>query len=186
MAVLLRAETAYFDEHEFDPVGGAGMYYDLPPMERKLAHIGLHVGNIAMGKLVMFRTINSMSLMHEQIIPDLALYATQLANIFEFTDDEIQPTGKLPPFNFQRIDDQVRLAGAAFTRYIEPLQHGVKPADKQPFITAARQMWQSAMEFGVEYGRPDITAAQLERMQQKLGHKIPGRQSRSSKLQAIA
>lgn len=171
MPTLLRAETAYFDAHEFDPPGGPGLYEDLSPFNRKLAHIGLHVGNIAMEKLVLFRTHNRMALMHDEIIPDLVLYATQLATLFDIPDEnfEVEPR----PFNFTEVDDRVRLAGAAFTKYIEPREHEPAPVDRAPFVRSSKMLYSSALAFGIEYGMADVAGAQLRRMERKLGHKIP-------------
>ncbi len=162
MGLLLRAEQQYFDDVEFD-VGG---YLDLPKDQRKLAHIGWHVVKIATGKLVRFRQRNNLGLMHNDIIPNLVLYTTQLANMLPVPDEAFDTN--ISPFNFQRVDDQVRLAADAFAEFAEPREHTPIP-NVAELTEATTLMYVSALEFGQEYGRPNLKAAHLALMESKIG-----------------
>lgn len=171
MPRLLRAEQAFFDEVEFDPTDGPGLYAELTPRDAKIAHIGWHVGNIANIKMPDFIERNNLGLVHTEIIPDLVMYSTQLANLLPVPDEafEYQPAH----FALPQVDLQIRRAAGCFSKYVERLEHGEEPTTPGLPRRGAILMYRSAIDLAVEFGSVDVAGLHRARMVLKMKRQFP-------------
>ena len=169
MPRLLRAEQVYFDRRHFDPPKEG--YQRLNRRDAKIEHIGLHVGKIAGTKMLDFMHGGRMEVMTGEIIPDLAIYSTQLANLLRIPDGafEYQPG----IFSLGIADANIRRAAGKLFEYSEPRRHGPQPEDTRGPEQAAQMMYNTALDLSVEYGVIDLPSAQLERLEALMGHAFP-------------
>ena len=161
----------YFDRVKFDPPNG---YVELSILDEKVRHIQLHVAKAAM-KLVK----GNDDIIKQQVIPDAAIYRSQLLNIiglenvpdflssFPENIDELDPDSEIEP---EPLLSLVEASGNLAT-YLERREHGVT-ANERHLLVAATCLHEAALSLGVYY-QVDVDRAQLARLEQNLGHALP-------------
>lgn len=128
---LLRAEQAAFDARYFDPPRG---YVKLPRMAQKAEHIGAHLGKITGRKLIHWaddgwETPDMREGVLREVIPDLCIYRTQLAECSGIDDDRLVAAadalrpGLLAVYKRSIHTSLVRARGK-LDDYTEPMRHG--------------------------------------------------------------
>lgn len=116
MPELLIEETRYFDENHF-----YCDYNDLSWRDQTLRHIGEHVTKAGM-KLVDYIEGNSgQDIVTQQVIPDLAIYRTQIISLLGFDPDEID--WQAHEGDEEDVVRSILWAAGTINRYIEPAEH---------------------------------------------------------------
>lgn len=126
---ILRAEQAAYDEQYFD-LG----YENLDEVDEKIRHIGEHLGKITGIKAIHWETgeweTKAMRrVVDEEVIPDLAMYRTQLANVSGVSDEALVSAsanfagGVLKPSKLM-VHARLAKARGLLDGYSEPLPHG--------------------------------------------------------------
>lgn len=161
----------YFDGEAFDPEQG---YADLKKRDKKIRHIQLHIAKAAM-KLA----TGDIRKIVEDVIPDAAIYRTQLINIIgtdsfldnanNFPDESIHP-------NFEHLGencalDKLVFASGSLATYIEHKEHG-RPADEYDLTSAALDLHEAAIILGEEFDI-DVDQAHIYRLESQLGRALP-------------
>lgn len=168
MADLLRTEQAYFDRYYFDP--GKTGYNKLGRRDTKLAHIGWHVGKIVGRKMPEWFDRRDERIITQEVIPDLAMYGTQLANAFELPEEDFR--GFEHAYSVEAVDRRLRSALGDIADYVEPLEHGKQPKRNLPRM-AAIKLYSSAVDLAIEFSVLDLGAAQRNRMEEYMGAAFP-------------
>ena len=175
MSNLLLSEQAWWDVRQFDPALG---YSELDTRDKKVLHILLHSVKAA-GKLAVSKT---RKVIGDEVIPDLAIYRSQLVNLFELdpsdmesyceeplTDEEIQE--HLKPVFINEAKDSLTQANAWLAEYLELKQHG-KSNDESLTQRSANQLHIVAARLAVVY-EIDLEVAHRDRLEELLGEPIP-------------
>lgn len=176
---LCTAEVAEFDESSFDQDR-----WELAGWrEQKTRHIGLHIAKLPL-KLVQGDTQQIMG----EVIPDMALYRTQLVQTHDLIDGI---DGALMPLQFPRYLGSYRrpashreiqetgaqnfalkraaLAGSWLAKYLEPLEHG-EPIDNEDrrlyVLDAASNLHVGAVALAKEFD-VDLRQSLLQRIAQQ-------------------
>ncbi len=145
-----------FDDERFDPPHG---YVELSEQDQKVRHIFEHTAG-AMGKLA----IGSVTTIKSEVIPDLAIYRTQLINEFDIDPEDV----------ISRTYPGLYLPWQALGRallnlksYIEPREHGEVTLEEN-IPRAASYLHDAAFDLAVSYD-VDLEAAHLQRMESQMG-----------------
>lgn len=118
MPELLLEETRFFDENYF-----YSNYQNLPWRDQTLRHIGEHITKAGM-KLVDHQEGNtSIEVVINQVIPDLAIYRTQLVNLLGFEPDDIE--WEAHKGDEKNVAQSILWAAGMISRYIEPIEHSI-------------------------------------------------------------
>ena len=169
--MIAKGIQQYFDKVAFDP---PNEYVELNIQDKKVRHIQLHVAKAAM-KLVM----GDDEIIKQQVIPDAAIYRSQLLNIirtdnvpnflssFPENIDELDPDNEIEP---EPLLSLVEASGNLAT-YLERREHGV-PVNERFLLVAATCLHEAALSLGVYY-QVDVDRAQLARLEQNLGYALP-------------
>lgn len=168
MADLLRAEQAYFDRYFFDPDESG--YDRLGQRDAKLAHIGWHVAKIVGRKMPEWFECHDEGIIKHEVIPDLAIYGTQLANEFELPEEDFR--GFEHTYSVEAVDRRLRSALGDIADYIEPLEHAKQPKRNLP-RQAAIKLYSSAVDLAIEFSVLDLAAAQRARMEEHMHASFP-------------
>lgn len=116
MPELLLGETKNFDEEHF-----YCDYEQLSWRDQTLRHIGEHVTKAGL-KLVDFEEGSvDKAVIEQQVIPDLALYRTQIINLLGF--DPVEIDWDAHSGDEENITQSVLWAAGMINRYIEPSEH---------------------------------------------------------------
>lgn len=126
---ILRLEQADYDANYFD-----NGYRDLTFNTSKIEHIGAHIGKILGVKAYHWsvsgwETEQKHSVVMNEVIPDLAIYRTQLANIARVDDEVLEDAaqrfagGVWKPTK-QAVYSRIAKARGLIDCYVEPLRHG--------------------------------------------------------------
>lgn len=170
MEELLLAEQAWWDPRQFDPKGG---YVELKMIGQKVNHIQTHVGWAALkfnGSDFKVRV--------NEVAPDLAIYRSQLVNLFDMDTDNITENYR-PVGNLNNILYEIVAGGGKLAKYIERLQHGdALGASLDKVEDAARHMHVAARST-LDFYYPGKDSAEMlmtmqkSRMEQRLGEPLP-------------
>lgn len=161
----------YFDGEAFDPENG---YVDLDKRDKKIRHIQLHVAKAAL-KLA---TRDEQKIV-EEVIPDAAIYRTQLINIVGIDNLPGYPGSfsnslvRFAPVHEAelRVLERLSMAGGHLATYIERKEHG-RPADETNLVTAAIELHEVAIDLGGRY-EVDVDQAHIRRLEVLLGRGLP-------------
>ena len=117
---MLISETRKFDENHF-----YCDYEQLSWRDQTLRHIGEHITKAGM-KLVDYEegSVQSSSVITKQVIPDLALYRTQIINLLEFDPKEIDWDAH--GGDEDDLAQSILWAAGMINRYIEPSEHSTE------------------------------------------------------------
>jgi len=161
----------YFDREAFDPEHG---YVELKKRDEKIRHIHLHVAKAAM-KLAQRdeRTIV------EEVIPDTAMYRSQMINIIgsEIVNDNPRAFPKKfisrvePAYRELVTLETMALAGGHLATYLERKEHD-QPAYEFNLVEATVKLHNVTMDLGERFG-VDVDRAHLKRLESQMGRPIP-------------
>lgn len=156
----LLAEQKFFDPRRFDPPQG---YETLPPDDQKIAHIQLHVAKAA------FKVLDrSREIITKEVIPDLAIYRSQLMNIIDLDPAELEEG--IPVRDRFPLDALVR-ANGYLAKYLEPRQHG-EAVPLNPVKLAAQNLHGATTMLAWDYD-VDVEQAHRTRLEWHLGTPLP-------------
>jgi hypothetical protein len=116
MPELLIEQTRQFDENYF-----YSDYEQLPWRDQTLRHIGEHIAKAGL-KLVEYNEgTRSADVVKEQVIPDLAIYRTQIVNLLQLNPADIDWEAQYDHGN--NVLPSIMWAAGMIGRYIEPAEH---------------------------------------------------------------
>lgn len=161
----------YFDGEAFDPENG---YVDLNKRDKKIRHIQLHVAKAAF-KLA---TRDERRII-EEVIPDTAIYRSQLINIIgpeNFLDYPNCFSDSMVRFASEtelelRTLEKLNMAGGNLAAYVERKEHG-RPADDSTLVEATLDLHEVAIDLGERF-RLDVDQAHIHRLETLLGRALP-------------
>lgn len=156
---FLLAEQSWWDERRFDPKDG---YDELSPRDAKIAHIQLHVAKASLKLL-----INNPDTIKKEVVPDLAIYRSQIMNALDMRPDQIDEPYLLDraPLNF------VIRANGYLASYVEQLQHG-EQMPLHPVIRGVEYLHYASVIIANHYDL-DLESAQRTRMENFIGGPLP-------------
>ena len=156
---FLLAEQSWWDERRFDPKDG---YDELSPRDAKIAHIQLHVAKASLKLL-----INNPETIKKEVVPDLAIYRSQIMNALDMRPDQIDEPYLLDraPLNF------VIRANGYLASYVEQLQHG-EQMPLHPVIRGVEYLHYASVIIANHYDL-DLESAQRTRMENFIGGPLP-------------
>lgn len=157
---FLLDEQHSFDILNFDPPEG---YRQLDRRDQKTRHILEHTAG-AIGKLA----IMSDDAIRQQVMPDLAIYRSQLMNEFNISPSEVETNSNPGADLTWKL-----LARSLFhlKEYIEPREHNAD-SDIVHIFRATVYMHDTALNLANHYG-VDLEVAHLQRMESQLGKPLP-------------
>ena len=156
---FLLVEQSWWDERQFDPIDG---YEELSPRDAKIAHIQLHVAKASLKLLT-----NNPDTIKKEVVPDLAIYRSQIMNAVDMKPDQIDEPYLLDrlPLNF------VIRANGNLASYVEQLQHG-ETMPLHPVIRGAEYLHYASVILAHHYDL-DLEAAQRTMMENFIGGPLP-------------
>jgi len=177
--MLLLEAQAYFDREEFDPKNG---YEALGARDQKIGHIQLHVAKAAMKLLDAEPEIIIF-----QVIPDTAIYRSQLINLLRAPVKQLMVTelDRDYPIAFEsahgwkideessrkRFGEEIVLASGNLATYLERLEHG-EPGDEDRLRNAVYALNAGSRGLAEIYS-VDIEALHVQRLEENLGRALP-------------
>lgn len=174
---ILRQEQARFDARYFDPPQG---YEVLATSSAKIVHIGQHLGKIVGIKTIHWarqewETPARKAIILREVIPDLSIYRTQLANTINCDDetlaegaDRLKPTlGQVPR---QLLHTHLVEARGMLDAFGEPLAH-MRPTNMTRVRDAAVILHFAVDTLGDIYGvQEQLEAMHLARFADQQEH----------------
>ncbi len=119
MPELLIEETRHFDKNHF-----YCEYEGLTWRDQTPRHIGEHITKAGF-KLVEYEEgTGSADIIRQQVIPDLALYRTQIINLLGFDPDEIDWDAHSG--DEENVAQSILWAAGMINRYVEPTEHSAQ------------------------------------------------------------
>ncbi len=166
---LLLQETLEFDRARFDQ----DEWQLADWRDQKTRHIMLHIAKIPL-KIVS----DSEQIIVEEVIPDLALYRSQLINVHRVIDIDLGEVITSEGNRNIRCADFIlhhsAIAMGHLATYLEPLEHN-KESVREVRMRAVQQAVVSlhdAAQFGAQEHGISLPQSHLKRMERHLGHPL--------------
>lgn len=163
---LLKQQTNEFNQKRF-----YCQYEELTWEEQTLRHIGEHVGKAGLKLIEATRRDQSPDIILEQVIPDLAIYRTQVLELAGLVAEEVDWIEDDPQRDEIDALENITEAYGLICRHIEPAEHLARtkrPSFSKKELSAVPARLHLAATTLARIHKVDLVDSQLKRMQNLL------------------
>ncbi len=170
----LRRLQREFDEVHFDRV-----YEPLDFNRAKVQHIGEHIGKAGL-KLFKYKRAKenhapdnvlglAKNAVKKEVVPDLLIYRTQLANTLDFDLFAVVSGIEPEPITVNLAIEKISLASFLINQYIEPIRHSPEGARRSARMDIRNHglpaLHEAAYGIANQFGVTDLDRAYIERLE---------------------
>lgn len=160
---ILKQQTAEFNQRQF-----YCQYEELSWQQQTLRHIGEHIAKAGLKLIETTRKDQSSDIIIQQVIPDLAIYRSQILELTRLEVEEINWIEDNPQRDEMDALENIAEAYGLICKYIEPAEHSTQNKDqsllKEVLLDVPSKLHLAATILARIYN-VDLVDSQLKRMQ---------------------